>query len=188
MLSIKSRRGREGPPQLLEGPSSCPYASPATFTLQAKQPSASTASWTLKYCYLQTRSATRPRQAPPPPPPRPGPDLQVSLLRPGREVCGAVVWSHGPLPAGVHLAGCTLSASLAEVRLQFRLVALGRKQYFLCPALTTTVLYSPIQPPPALERRPLGNMEGSEKLVVLGAQCGGLRSLTVLSMWTSPLA
>lgn len=165
MLSIKNRRGREGPPQLLEGPSSCSYASPATFTLQAKQPSASTASWTLKYCYLQTRSATRPRQAP-----RPGPDLQVSLLRPGREVCGAVVWSHGPLPAGVHLAGCTLSASLAEVRLQFRLVALGWKQYFLSPALTTTVLYSPIQPPPALER-PLGNMERSEKLVVLGAQC-----------------
>lgn len=35
-----------------------------------------------------------------------------------------------------------LSASLPEVPLQFRLVALSWKQDFLCPALTTTVSYS----------------------------------------------
>lgn len=47
------------------------------------------------------------------------------------------------LLTGMHLAACTLSASLPEVPpLQFRLVALSWKQYFLCPALTTTVPYS----------------------------------------------
>lgn len=65
------------------------------------------------------------------------------------------------LLTGMHLA--YLSASLPEVPpLQFRLVALSWKQYFLCPALTTHS---------TLLRRGPGNIESSGKLVVLSARC-----------------
>lgn len=58
------------------------------------------------------------------------------------------------LPMGMHLTVCTLSASLPEVPLQFRSVALSRKQYFLCPALTTTV--------PSYSREALATLKAQE--------------------------
>lgn len=84
----KWEEGKGGAPHLLEGRSSCFSASADTFTLGLHSRPASAVPRPLNTATPKPGMAS------------PGPDLQISLLHPGREVCVTVVWSHVPPPLG----------------------------------------------------------------------------------------